>query len=352
MRDAIAIVVLLGTACGFTPEQQVGEASSTGQDASTGTTSVVESSSSSTSSAHDSSGTTEMSQPDVPPPDTDTESTTTGEPLQASDYCESIVDSFCEFYLRCGRMDVDSVQACHAPFLESCNTVFEPQYAALEAAGLLSLSVEGLAACEEHLSDVACEQQIFELTGPCSQIWSGTQAAGQRCGLDTEYYVCDPSAACTIGLDFCGTCEAVLESGDDCTGDGVTCGPEAFCEAGTCRARVPNGEACSPDDRCMAGSGCIAGLCQGPTFVARGEACDATHRCPYLTACVGGSCTPTARLGEACSAGVPCEAGTCEAGLCQAPAADGEACSGNSACSSGLCVENVCAPRPSACIAG
>jgi len=288
--------------------------------------------------------------PDVPQPDTDTTGATTGEPPQAADYCESIVDSFCGFYLRCGRMDVDSVEACHAPFLESCNAVFEPQYVELEAAGLLSLSVEGLAACEQHLADVACEQQIFELTGPCSQIWAGTQATGEGCGLDVEYYVCDPASTCTIGLDFCGTCETLLEPGDDCTAEGTSCGPAGFCDAGVCRARVPNGEPCTPDDRCMAGSGCLAEVCQGPSFVAQGEACDATHRCPYLTTCVGGSCVPTARLGEACSAATPCEAGTCEAGTCQAPGPDGAACSGNAACSSGLCIDDVCAPRPSVCL--
>ncbi len=177
MRAAIAIVLLFGTACGSSPSG-TGDSTSTGVDESTGTTNALTSSTSSTSVADDSSGTTATSSlPDVPPPDTDTDATT-GEPPQAADYCESIVDSFCAFYLRCGRMDVDSVEACHAPFLESCNAVFEPQYVELEALGLLSLSEEGLAACEQHLADVACEQQIFELTGPCSQIWAGTQAAG------------------------------------------------------------------------------------------------------------------------------------------------------------------------------
>lgn len=290
----------------------------------------------------DSSSSNGIVRPDLPDPDPD--------PPRASEYCESIVDSFCSFYVRCGRMDVASEELCHEPFLESCNAVFEPQYVDLEAAGLLTLSAEGLLACEEHLADVACEQQIFELTGPCGQIWSGAQAAGRECGLDVEYYVCDPSSACTIGLDFCGTCEALLEPGDDCTPEGTTCGPEGFCDAGQCRARVANGNACTPDDRCMAGSACIDDLCEGPTFVGPGDACDSSRRCPYLTACIAGVCAPTARLGEACSDATPCEVGFCDADTCQAPRDDGEACAGIAACSSGLCIESVCEPRPSACI--
>jgi len=351
MRGAIAILLFVSSACGSSSSQgadatSTGGSSSTGTPAeltSTATSSSMSSSSTSSSGAGGSSGSSGAGSPDLPDADPD--------PPQASDYCESIVDSFCDFYFRCGRMDVASAQLCHEPFLASCNTTFEPQYVDLEAAGLLSLSAEGLLACEEHLADVACEEQIFELTGPCSGLWLGTQGAGEGCGLDVEYYVCEPAAACTIGLDFCGTCEALLEPGDDCTAEETTCGPEGFCDAGACRARVVNGGVCNAEDRCMAGSGCVEGVCQGPTFVAAGDVCGATLRCPYLTACVGGVCTSTAGLGEACSAATPCEIGFCAAGSCVAPADDGEMCGGNPECSSGMCVEGACEPRPSGCIA-
>lgn len=351
VREAIAILLLVSTACGAAESQTV-DATSTGTGTSTGplveatsapASSSVSSSSASSSGAEGSSELTGGDLPDLPPADPD--------PPQASDYCESIVDSFCDFYIRCGRMDVASAEQCREPFLDSCNTTFEPQYVALEAAGLLTLSAEGLMACEEHLAGVACEEQIFELTGPCRGLWSGTQGATEGCGLDVEYYVCEPSAACTIGLDFCGTCETLLEPGDDCTVDNTTCGPEAFCDAGVCRSRITNGGRCGRDDRCMAGSGCVDGICEGPTFVALGDACGATQRCPYLTACVGGVCTSTAALGEPCSGAIPCEVGFCDAGVCTAPGDDGDTCGGNPACSSGLCVEGTCAPRPSACIA-
>ncbi|MCR9161403.1 MAG: hypothetical protein ACE37F_29515 [Nannocystaceae bacterium] len=349
MRETVVVLLLSSLACTAAPAGP----SDSGTTRSVGSSGVVESTTSTTSGessgAEVSAGTTGMAAPDVPGEDADT--STGGETVPtASDYCESIVDSFCAFYLRCGRMDVESADACRDPFLESCNAVFEPQYVGLEDAGLLSLSADGLAGCEAHLAEVACEAQVFELTGPCGGIWEGTQAAGKGCGLDVEYYVCDSSASCTIGLDFCGTCETVLAPGEDCSVRGTTCGAEGFCDEGICRARVPNGGSCTPDDRCMAGSACVEEICEGPTFVARGDACDATRRCPYLTACIGGVCSPTARLGEACDANTPCEAGTCEAGICTAPRDDGDACESSGGCSSGLCAQGSCAPRPSACI--
>ena len=346
VRGTIAVFLLVGAACGSSPSEAE-DTTSTGNDASSTT---AESTSTSSSPTTSSSSSDESSSAEGSTGSSSTGTTGDPDPLSASDYCESIVDSFCEFYARCGRMEVASAQACREPFLESCNTVFEPQYVGLEAAGLLTLSAEGLLACEQHLADVECDQQVFELSGPCGALWSGAQSAGERCGLDVEYYVCEPSAACTIGLDFCGTCETVLELGDDCTPDGTTCGPEAFCDTGTCRARVLNGEACTPDDRCMAGSACIDDTCQGPTFVGLDEPCDSTRRCRYLTACVAGVCTATARLGDACSDTTPCESGFCDRGLCQAPLDEGATCEGHGACSSGLCIEGTCAARPSPCI--
>ena len=53
---------------------------------------------------------------------------------RAVDYCESIVDFFCPFYLRCGRIAESDLASCRQTFLETCNAVYEPRYVALEAA--------------------------------------------------------------------------------------------------------------------------------------------------------------------------------------------------------------------------
>ena len=113
-------------------------------------------------------------------------------PSGAVDYCEAIEPFFCDFYVRCGRMAVADVASCKDAFLTSCNAVFEPRYVELEAAGLLALDLDGIAACEAHLETVACDQQIQELDGPCGTMWVGQQPAGASCGLDVEFFVCAP----------------------------------------------------------------------------------------------------------------------------------------------------------------
>jgi hypothetical protein len=272
-------------------------------------------------------------------------------PPTAADYCETIEPFFCDFYVRCGRMDVATVDECKPAFLESCNAVFEPRYVDLEAAGLLELDADGIAACREHLETVACDQQFLELTGPCATMWRGTQPAGAACGLDVESFVCAPGNECVLSVDLCGDCRPIVAVGATCTPGTDTCGAEAFCDAGTCRARVGNGDACTPDDRCLTGAFCDNGVCTSPQYVAAGDACDQLHRCPYLTACMNGTCQSTASVADACSSDAECELGFCDATTCAVPRPNGESCDRAAQCSSGLCDGGACQPRPSACIA-
>jgi len=274
-------------------------------------------------------------------------------PRTAVDYCETIEPFFCDFYVRCGRMDVATVAECKDAFLASCNAVFEPRYIDLETAGLLALDGDGIDACRAHLDAVACDEQFLELTGPCATMWRGLQPAGGACGLDVESFVCAPGSECVLGLDLCGDCRPVVAVGASCTPGTDTCGTEGYCDTTTnvCRARVQNGDPCTPDDRCLTGASCDGGICTSPSFVAAGEACDARHRCPYLTACTGGTCQPTASVAQACSNDGSCELGFCDAGTCAVPRASGQPCDRAFACSSGICTGGTCAARPSACIA-
>lgn len=272
------------------------------------------------------------------------------EPLGASSYCEAIAPSFCEFYLRCDRMNVESQSECETVFLESCNSKFEAAYIELEEQGFMNLDTEGIAACEQHLRVVDCAQQVFELSGPCAAIWAGNQDIGESCGLDSEFFVCSESSECVLGLDFCGTCRARIAFGEACVAGEDTCGAEGFCDDGTCRARKKNGESCGETDRCFAGSACLEGTCTGPSFVRLGDACDRDNRCPYLTECISGRCEAAVLQGESCNARTTCATGFCEDGVCVPPKQNGSACSGASQCRSLLCVEGQCQPRPSACL--
>lgn len=271
--------------------------------------------------------------------------------LRASDYCEATVELFCEYYLRCGRMVAANAAECRATFLETCNERYEQRYVDLEAAGLLSLSAAGVAACRAHLQSVACERQLGDLNGPCGDMWIGTQPAGSPCGLDVESFTCAPGTACVLGLDLCGVCKPTSPTGGAC-GDGVTCGAEATCVDGRCVVRRQVGESCSTKEPCVVGASCSGGVCVAPSIVAEGEACDASRRCPYRSTCIAGRCVRAALLGEDCE-GRTCASGRCvtegTTKICRPLLEPGATCTVALECRSGSCVKGTCEALPDAC---
>jgi hypothetical protein len=248
-------------------------------------------------------------------------------------------------------MAVDDEQQCRAVFLEACNARYEPSYVSLEDAGLLTLDEDGVAACRAHLDDVPCAAQIFDLDGPCADMWRGTQPAGAACGLDVESFVCAPGTACTLTVSLCGTCETVLEDGAACGAEGTTCARASSCEDGVCVRKKAVGEACTDADRCVLGASCTDGVCAGPDIVAVGEACDQARRCPYAAACIDGVCVRSSELGEPCSEAVACDSGFCDDGVCAALFAQGAPCTASAQCQSGACIEGACREIPGACFA-
>ena len=212
--------------------------------------------------------------------------------LSAAGYCEAIVDFFCDFYLRCGRMAVGSIQQCHEVFLETCNDRYEERYVRLEEAGLLSLSAEGTAACHEHLDSVTCAAQIRDLHGPCATMWVGGQDVGDACGIDIESFVCGADATCVLDFSFCGTCEPLIPTGESCGDADGACGPSDACREDVCVRRREVGEPCSNLAPCVLGVQCVGGVCDGPSFVGEGAGCSGSRRCPYMTRCIAGICQP------------------------------------------------------------
>lgn len=281
-------------------------------------------------------------------------STDAGEPesdvVDADQYCEETADAFCAFYVRCGRMNVETVEDCRSLFLESCNAKYERRYGDLVDAGLLELSADGIAACDAHLREVGCEEQVLDLDGPCQQMWRGSVPEGGACGLDIETFVCDEDTACVLGLNFCGTCQRVAAIGENCEGD-PTCAATATCEDGVCVERSRPGESCANGERCVLGAVCDQGVCRGPAYTTAGASCDQFRRCPYGTSCTGGRCVVEARHGEGCGI-AGCATGYCNAdGICTPPQEDGAACADGSQCAGGICLDGICEGLPSACIA-
>lgn len=273
--------------------------------------------------------------------------------LDAQLYCESIADFFCDFYMRCDRMDVPNLATCKEVFFESCNSRYEPLYVALASEGLVKLSRAGIETCEAHLGSVACDAQITDLNGPCAAMWEGQVAEGGACGFDLESFSCAPGTTCTLDLSFCGTCERVLAPGESCAEGTVgTCGPDGACVNDVCVTRVSIGAACTPDDRCQVGSmGCVEGVCAGPVYVGIGDTCDYGHRCPYLSNCEDEVCVAAQRHGESCE-GSACENGFCNAAeICEALLPPGAPCEIDAQCAQLRCDEasGACAAVPGAC---
>lgn len=287
-----------------------------------------------------------------------------GDPLPdliaADQYCESIVDFFCPYYMRCGRIVASDDADCRATFLETCNARYEPSYIALANADLLHLSRAGVASCQEHLENVACEKQVLDLDGPCANMWIGHVPTGGACGFDVESFVCAPGSSCTLDLSFCGTCEANVDVGGVCgenAAENTTCGAGTTCDVdqGACVKRALAGESCANDEPCALGTFCDSGICRGPSYTTVGNACDRSVRCPYKSACVDGICQESGLLNERCTEEAGCASGRCASVdgdlLCIPLIPAGGACDSSFDCQTGFCIEGFCTTLPSTCIA-
>jgi hypothetical protein len=270
--------------------------------------------------------------------------------IAASEYCESIADFFCDFYVRCDRMVAANKAECLTVFAETCNARYEPRYIDLERAKLLSLSRAGVDACAEHLTGVACAEQISDLDGPCGDMWTGSAPAGSKCGIDVESFICAAGTTCILTPDFCGTCEPSSPRGGPCQPGGTRCANDDACIDGECIARSLPGKPCSAAQPCVVGASCTADVCVAAEIVGEGDDCDQTHRCPYRSYCNAGTCVRGALLGEPCTATRECVSGRCEGNECVALRAADEACTSSGECSSAQCIANECAPLPSACV--
>ena len=261
------------------------------------------------------------------------------EVIPAHQYCETVAPFFCDFYVRCGRMAVDSVEACLPVFASACNFGYEPQYIAHENRRLLALSAGGIEACRAHLAAVACEAQVFDLDGPCAAMWVGLAPVGAACAPGIGSFVCAVGGTCVLGLDFCGVCEAAAATGHACgpeAGD-LRCEAADRCAEGTCAPRTVPGGPCAADEDCVVAAACVEGTCRTFERARAGEACGADRRCPYHSTCRGGRCEVNRTLGEACSAGDVCDAGRCVEGVCVAMGGEEAFCQEDAECLSAMC---------------
>lgn len=269
----------------------------------------------------------------------------------ARTYCASTRELFCDYYMRCGRINATSMRECLRLFDETCEAVYQPRYVALEDVGALSLSSTAIDACRAHLQTVTCEQQRSDLDGPCGKLWVGQRPAGSACAPGIESLVCGAGSTCVLTTNGCGSCRETVPAGQACGPDIARCESDATCLNGACVKRSQYGESCGDDAPCVLGLSCIAGLCRGPSVVAVGEACDQGNRCPYNALCEQGICQSQRGLGDVCESSWQCRSGRCEptTKVCQDRAELNSPCAASDECKSGLCRDGACVPFLSRC---
>ena len=179
----------------------------------------------------------------------------------------------------------------------------------------------------------ACSQQDRCVAGSCAGASLVVCQPMDDCHLAG---VCDPATgACS---DPPGPDEAVCDDGDACTRDDR-------CSAGTCVGQDP--VACGASDVCHLAGVCdpSTGLCSDPAAPDE-TPCDDGDACTQLDGCAGGACVGADSV--VCEALDACHGdGTCDpsTGLCSSPALpnetpcdDGDPCTIADACVSGSCV--------------
>lgn len=272
--------------------------------------------------------------------------------IPAENYCETIAESFCDFYLRCGRMVATGPTQCRERFLESCNNRYEPTYIILETAGHLSFDGAAWEVCASYLEDVQCTDHGTDLDGPCAAIWRGEAQQGEACGLGLESFVCAEGNACAITLP-CGDCREISGVGGPC-GDGLhLCDDAHHCVDGLCAASPALGEPCGGDltnDCASNGIWCVDGICQAVGYVGIGQSCSGILRCPYFASCTDGVCVEQSALGDPCTTSGQCASGFCADGICAAPLPLGSPCDGSMLCLGGTCDNGLCVAWAPSCL--
>lgn len=191
----------------------------------------------------------------------------------------------------------------------------------------------GVALCKDAGTNVtdgtACGTNLVCKSGACASCTAGA--------------ACTPSNSCHAGTTSCATGVAVCVDAATNAPDGLSCGVNKYCYAGTCGA-CTDGASCTPTaSACHVGTtscaGGVATCVDTGASVAAGKSCGAGLVCSPA-----GSCGACAQGASCAYGGNPCHAGTtdCATGvaLCKDTATnlvDGTSCGTNLVCKAGAC---------------
>ncbi|MFT5430682.1 MAG: hypothetical protein ACI9OJ_001358 [Myxococcota bacterium] len=181
---------------------------------------------------------------------------------------------------------------------------------------------------------------------------------GIGCAFTPRIGYCDDGNACTIS-DSCQGGVCVAGGPTPCVDLGecvdVTCDPSVGCQKLMLRTACDDGDGCTEDDHCSAGScegafvtcddnnQCTSDHCDvwaGCVFLKLSAACDDGDPCTIDDACIDGTCVSSSV--ETCNDDNPCTADYCAGQIChhdatEGPCDDGSACTENDECGAASC---------------
>jgi hypothetical protein len=250
------------------------------------------------------------------------------EQLQLNSFAARAADTVCSALARCGCSDSSAVTSCKQAYASSMTDQLAYQVLMLPGMTLDPVAAQAcLDALETELSDCSLPpaQLVGNSIGPrfdlpgCEDVFKGTQTTGERCQVDGE---CAAGLACDQGTRGCAP-QAALDG--DCTS--IRCADTAWCNAGTCAARLPAGADCTVGGTtaCADGMGCWSSSSAGHPVCAAPVAVDGD--CSEVWECVAGAycnasnvCQALIADGADCTDGAECEHGWCNTqGKCDDP---------------------------------
>ncbi len=211
--------------------------------------------------------------------------------------------------------------------------------------------------CADDTSTTCQKNGFCDGAGQCSVYAAGTQCGAPACSSDIPTTAeCDGAGQCKIknGTScFPAACSAGACVGGDggagCTTD-PDCSGSAYCDAGSCVQKHPDGDACTAAREC-ANAHCVDGYCCNTACDGQCEACDvggsvgtcsgvtgAPHgsraACPAATGsdpCTARACDPNKSLSDCAGyagTAVSCRAQSCSGGI----ETFGASCDGSGQC--------------------
>jgi hypothetical protein len=251
------------------------------------------------------------------------------EQLQLSSFAAKAADTVCSALAKCGCTDASAVASCKQAFVSDMTDQMAFEVLMYPGATLDPAAAQTcLDDLKAELSDCSLPPTTnlvgrpvaprFDLLG-CEGVFKGVQISGERCQVDAE---CAAGLACDQGTLSCATPAAV---DGDCTS--ISCADNAWCNAGTCAAKVEAGADCSAggDRACVDGLDCWPSSSAGHNVCAAPVAVDGD--CSEVPVCVSGAycnashlCATLIADGVGCDEGYQCEHGWCNTqGVCEDP---------------------------------